>query len=186
MPFLIFPPFPPSFSPYWNGILSQTLIPVSIFFLLTQTMCSLIFNLVCFPAYFSPTPWCKPSIGVLHCVSGLLLRKRSNGFSAKHNTYVTRFHTFLLQWSLSFFFFFHWLRPSIAPLVEAQIPWISTLNLSSVVFFFLSSSQFLSPGLHPSLLHPTSSSSSLARGLSLLFCCSSPACAVRGEEWGSM
>ncbi|KAG7237650.1 hypothetical protein INR49_032096 [Caranx melampygus] len=46
--------------------------------------------------------------------------------------------------------------------------------------------EFLSPGLHPSLLHLTSSSSSLARGSSLLFCCSSPACAefdnADGEE----
>eukprot|EP00063_Salmo_salar_P082306 XP_014057141.1 PREDICTED: serine/threonine-protein kinase LMTK3 isoform X4 [Salmo salar] len=44
----------------------------------------------------------------------------------------------------------------------------------------------LNPGLRLSLLRPTSSFSSLARGSSPLFYCSSPVCAVRREEWDSM
>lgn len=180
-------------SPHAFSLLEWYILPLSnfnsslYFLLMIQTM-FLILNLVSFPAFLPP----ESLMQAVHWGSPLCpkpaAKKTLQWFPFKQKHLCNKiFYTFLIHCSLSFSP--HWLKPNSVPplhLIDPQIPRLSVLNPFPPCIFFLSSSQFLSPGLHPSLLHLTSSSSSLARGSSLLFCCSSPACAVREEEWDSM
>lgn len=81
------------------SLLEWYIIPLSnfnaslYFLLLIQTTVFFIFNLVSFPAFSPPNPWCKLSIGVLHCVPKPAAKKTLQWFPSKQNTRVTRFYT---------------------------------------------------------------------------------------------
>lgn len=179
MPFPIFP-----LSLVLFSLLEWYIIPLSDFnsslyfpIIIRQSSFNLYLQ-VHFISCFSPqNPWCKLFIGVLHCFPNSAAKKTLQWFPSLQNTCVIILYTFLLiQWIL--FFPSHWLT------TNNRYPHMLVLNpLPSCIC--LLSLQFLRPELPPSLLHPMSSSSSLALGSSPLSYCSWPACAVR-EEWGSM
>lgn len=185
MPFLILPPFFPHAS---LSLLEWYIVPLSdfdssLYFLsLVQTICFCFVSILnLFSCYFPPLiPWYKLSIGAPLLCPKPAAKKTLQWFPSKQDTYVTRFYTFPS----------HRLKPKqcVPSPIEAQTPCISVLKPSPPppASSPLSRSQCLNPGPRPSLHHLTSSSSSLARGSSLLFCCSWPACAVREEEWDSM
>lgn len=72
-------------SPMLFSLLEWYIIPLlnfnsSLYFLLLIQTIVFYLQLSFFSCFFPLNPWCKLSIGVLHCVPNLPLRKRSNGF----------------------------------------------------------------------------------------------------------
>lgn len=125
MPFLRFP-LSPCFFPYWNGILSH--FPVSIFFYWFRQTFFFIFKLVSYPAFFPP----KSLMQAVHWGSPLCpkpaSKKTLQWIPSKQNTCVTRFYTFMIQWSLSCPS--HWLKPNSVP------PYWSTHTLNFCIKSF--------------------------------------------------
>lgn len=102
----------------------------------------LILNVISFPAFIPPNPWCKLSIGVLHCVPNLLLRKHSNGFPL--NKHICN-KTFWFS-EVSFFLLTY---SNLTLCLPKQAPIQRKSVLRPVLLVFLSVSQTRAASLSP-------------------------------------
>lgn len=190
MPFLILPPPRPPLSPYWNGTVKPPLSNWNSSHLKE-----------CFLSQTPPSPTLRSLMQTVRWGSPLCPKRAAETtlqrFPSKRPynqiSHLRESDTSLLSFSPTQTRSNKCAPPAPLPPDRNTNNASRTTKSSPPVCLFPSAPhpapptpQFLRPGLHPCLLHPTSSSSSPARGSFLLFCCSSPACAVREEEWDSM